>query len=62
MAARVQAPATGGRTKLTSKDVKQIRRMWETTNLSQREIGEKFGVHQVTVSGIVRGVTWQNVG
>lgn len=50
----------GGR-KLTPADVRKIRRLWERTNLSQREIGERFGVHQVTVSSIVRGVTWTDV-
>ena len=47
--------------KLTPADVRKIRRLWERTTLSQREIGERFGVHQVTVSAIVRGVSWTHV-
>jgi predicted XRE-type DNA-binding protein len=56
-----RAAARKGGRKLTPADVRKIRRLWEKTQLSQREIGEQFGVHQVTVSSIVRGVTWADV-
>ena len=57
----VQSTAPARRSKLTPADVRKIRRLWERTTLSQREIGERFGVHQVTISAIVRGVTWADV-
>ena len=57
----VQSRMPGHRSKLTPADVRKIRRLWERTTLSQREIGERFGVHQVTVSAVVRGVTWSHV-
>ena len=56
-----QSNIRGYRSKLTPSDVRKIRRLWERTTLSQREIGERFGVHQVTVSAVVRGVTWSHV-
>ena len=58
--ARTGVKKDGGR-KLTAADVRKIRRLWERSDLSQREIGERFGVHQVTISSIVRGVTWADV-
>lgn len=48
-------------TKLSPTDVRKIRRLWERGRLTQGEIAERFGVHQVTVSSIVRGATWSHV-
>ena len=43
--------------RLTEDDVRKIRRM-KDMGLSQREIGERFGVHAETIGDILRGATW----
>ena len=58
MAATRSAVRGGRHTKLTPAKVRQIRRSYATGRWSQRELGEKYGVHQVTISAVVRGVTW----
>jgi DNA-binding MarR family transcriptional regulator len=47
-----------GKRKLTSSEVHEIRRIYDEGKLSQREIADKFGVHQITISKIVTGRTW----
>lgn len=44
--------------KLTEKDVVEIRRLAATRRHTQREIAERFGVIQQTISLIVRGQRW----
>jgi len=46
---------------LTEQDVIQIRRLCDEGILTQREIGEKFGVSQVTISDIKRGKIWRHL-
>ena len=46
--------------KLSERDVQQIRLML-SMGVSQERIGKAYGVSQVTVSRIKRGVYWQNV-
>lgn len=45
--------------KLTWERVGEIRRSYLEDGETQREIAERFGIHQKTVSSIVRGDTWK---
>lgn len=49
-----------GRVKVTEEDVRQIREL-RRSGLSQREIGERFGLSQCHVSSIVRRTVWKEV-
>jgi hypothetical protein len=42
--------------------VRAIRRMYETGQITQREIGEIMECSQALVSNVVRGLMWSNVG
>lgn len=44
--------------KLSPAKAKEIRRLHES-GLSQREIARRFGVSHMTVSFVVRGITWK---
>jgi DNA-binding MarR family transcriptional regulator len=46
---------------LTEWEVREIRFLYEEGHYSQRELGERFGVHQMTISDIVRGKTWSHL-
>ena len=48
-------------TSLTEKDVKKIIKLYNETDLFQREIGEMYGIEQSTVSQIVRGISWSHI-
>lgn len=50
-----------GRALVTESDVRKIRAIYQEGNLSQREIGEMFGLTQMTISDIIRRKTWKNV-
>lgn len=58
------SPAIGRRgeqhhnTTLTQEQVEEIRALYKTGGISQRELGVQFGTTQATVSNIVRRVTW----
>lgn len=45
--------------KLTREAVDQIRTLYRQGSITQTALGEYFGVHQVTISAIVRGRTWR---
>lgn len=47
--------------KLTADDVREIRRLAASGELTQREIGERFGVVQGAISAIHRRVAWSHV-
>jgi hypothetical protein len=47
--------------KLTSEDVDEIRKMYETGQLTQREVAAVFGIHHSAVSYIVRDKRWKKV-
>ena len=47
-----------GLSKLKIEQVNEIVRLYARANLSQREIAGRYGLHQVTVSQIVRGKRW----
>lgn len=48
--------------KLTWPQVREIRALCRVGSLSQREIGERYGVSQGTVGDIHRGKIWQEEG
>lgn len=50
-----------GRAKLTTDDVREIRRLYVIGDYSQRELGERFGVTQAEVGNIVRGEIWKDI-
>ena len=45
-------------TKLNMKKAKDIRAIYARGGISQEKLGAQFGVHQMTVSGIIRMVRW----
>jgi len=47
--------------KLNEDQVREIKRLLNETNLSQREIGEKFGVGQMIISNIKTGKYWSHI-
>lgn len=47
--------------KLTEDDVPEIRREYSAGGISQRALGAKYGVTQMVISRIVRGVGWKHV-
>lgn len=48
-----------GNSKLTWKDVREIRDLYAGGKWMQRELGEKFGVTQTCIGSIIRGETWK---
>jgi predicted XRE-type DNA-binding protein len=49
------------RVRLTESDVIEIRRLWDETDLTQAEIGARFGIDKQRVSSIVRGRQWRHL-
>jgi hypothetical protein len=47
--------------KLTEADVREIRRLYSTENLSINAITERYPVTKSTIADIVKGKSWQNV-
>lgn len=45
--------------KLTQDQVSKIRAEYAEGGISQRALGAKYGVHQVTIGEVIRGVTWR---
>ena len=52
---------TSGTSKLTEKEVLQIRRLRETTDLSLVSLARRFGVSHPTISNIVKRKTWKHI-
>ncbi len=48
-----------GRPKITRDDAILIRKWHSAGGWTQRDLGAAFGLHQVTIGAIVRGVTWR---
>ncbi len=46
---------------LTEKKVRQIRELYASGRISQREVGERFGVSRGVVCGVVMRKTWRHV-
>lgn len=49
-----------GRHKLTWEQVDEIRRVYQTRKISQRELARLFNVSQTTIYRVIRNVNWQN--
>jgi len=49
------------RAKLTKDNVLEIVKLYNTTNMTQQELGTKFNIKRETVSGILRGINWSNI-
>lgn len=50
-----------GYAKLTEGQVREMRHLWDTGAANQADIARRFGVWQMTVSRIVRRVSWRHV-
>jgi hypothetical protein len=50
-----------GLSKLITKDVIEIRRLYASGGVSQKTLGRQFGVDQGTVSAVVRRKTWKHI-
>jgi hypothetical protein len=50
-----------GRAKLTEDEVRKIRRLYATGKYRQVDLGNKFGITQDSVSGIILRKTWAHV-
>lgn len=50
-----------GLSKLTEKEVIDIRKMYKTGKFSQKIIGEIYDVHQSIISDITKKVTWKHL-
>src|SRR5574338_881761 len=48
-------------TKLTWKKVKRLRKMYFSGKYTQMDLAKKFGIHQSTVTRIVRAITWKEL-
>lgn len=48
-----------GNSKLTWDEVREVRRLWQTTEWTQVNLGRVFNVSQATIGHIVRGNTWK---
>lgn len=48
-----------GRSKLTTKDVEELRRIHKVKKLSYRKLGRLFGISCTTARGIVKGDYWK---
>lgn len=48
-------------TKLTARQVKQIRAMCADGTITRKEIAQRFGIHVRTVSKIAARETWRHV-
>lgn len=49
------------KTHLTDNQVKQIKQLLKEGNLTQKEIGERFGIAKQTVFCIKAGITWSHI-
>jgi DNA-binding XRE family transcriptional regulator len=47
--------------KLTTASVLEIRRLYATGTVSQTDLAKQFGVHQASISNILKGRTWLHV-
>ena len=58
---RLPVGSRNGSAKLTEDKVKEIRLLFANRTQTQRELARRYGVHEVTISYIVRNVTWKHV-
>ena len=46
---------------LSEEDVREIRKLYESTDISQQSLASKFDVSKGTIQNIVQGKTWTHV-
>ena len=51
----------GNHAKLTQADVNEIRRLWATGSVTQKELGHRFGVAPAYISQLVNYSTWKQL-
>ncbi len=56
---RVRHGETHSSAKLSVSDVRQIRELYATGNISHRKLARAFGVSHQTVAGILKGEFWR---
>lgn len=59
--ARTARGERSGSAKLTQSEMEQIRRRYAQGNVSQKELGQTFGVNPSTIQRIVAGKRWSHV-
>ena len=52
---------THSKAKLSKSDVEEIKNLYPTGDYTQKELGDKFGVHQATIADILHGRSWSHV-
>jgi len=50
-----------GRAKLNDDSVREIRRLYALGNITYKQLGIQFGVHQTTLSDIIRNKYWTHI-
>ena len=58
---KIQYGSETTNSKLTEKEVLEIRKLKETTNMTSTEIGKLFGVNQPAISKIIHRKTWKHI-
>lgn len=58
---KISAGNAGKGGKLNSKQVIEIRRLWDESDMDQQQIAEMFGVSQTNISMIIRRKTWTHI-
>ena len=58
---KIQYGSETTNSKLTEKEVLEIRKLKETTNMTNTEIGKLFGVNQPAISKIIHRKTWKHI-
>lgn len=58
---RTARGASSGNARLTDDDVREIRRLYKEVNMTQAQIGERFGIGQSQVSHIVLRRVWRHL-
>ena len=61
MTEAIRAEKRSGWRQLTEEQVREIRELYATGEITQQELGFEFDVEQSTVSKVVRRATWRKV-
>jgi len=61
MTEAIRAEKRSGWRQLTEEQVREIRELYATGEITQEALAWEFDVEQSTVSKIIRRATWQNV-
>ena len=58
---RQQQGEANSSAQLNSEQVLEMRRLWQSKAMTQREIGDRFGVKQTTVNNVVNYHSWKHL-